>query len=153
MMINAFRNQPWEAVLSISGSLDRLSAIDPALFSDVPANVRLNCCSGNFDILENSCLYIGQGGQGGVLEAIFCGVPQIVVPPTPFHNSVARRVSELGLGLCLPISELSQDSLLAHVTTLLNDKETLHRVKEASNLMGNQLGAQLAVDAIEEYLI
>jgi UDP:flavonoid glycosyltransferase YjiC (YdhE family) len=146
------RNQPWDAVLSISGSHDVLSAIDPALLADVPHNVRLNCFSSNFEILEGSCLYIGQGGQGGTLEAIYCGVPQIIIPPTPHHYSVGRRVSDLGLGDCLPISGLSQDNLLRNVAALLNNSDTLERVQAAANLMRNQRGAEIAVDSIEECL-
>jgi len=153
MMMNMLRNQPWDVVLSISGAHDALSAIDPALFAqNVPRNFKLNYFSGNFEILEHSCLYIGQGGQGGTLEAIFCGVPQILIPPTPYHYSVARRVSELGLGECLPISGLTQDGLIRRITALLEDRGTLQRVQAASTSMHNSRGAELAADIIEECL-
>lgn len=151
-MIEAFRERPWDVILSLSGSLDLISAIDPERLMSISQNIELNRCASNFEIVGRSSLYIGQGGQGGTLEAIFCGVPQIVVPPQPYHYSVGRRVSELGLGHCFPMSELTPDRVIASVVTLLADEETQERVRNAAALMRNQRGAELAGDTIEAYL-
>jgi UDP:flavonoid glycosyltransferase YjiC (YdhE family) len=149
MILEAVRGQPWDVVLSISASMDRTSDIDAACLKDIPANVQLNRSAGNFQIVEGACLFVGQGGQGATLESIYWGVPQIVVPPTPYHTQVARRVSELGLGRSLPISELSRKRLLQEISSLLDDHTTLKRAREASDLMRNCQGAILAAEAIE----
>lgn len=151
-MVAIFRDQPWRIVLSISGSHDALSAIDPSVFRELPANIEVNHTSSNFDILRDCSLYIGQGGQGGALEAIYHGVPQIVIPPTPHHYSVARRVAELGLGVCLPPSELSKEALLEAVTSLLGDEGVRGRVRAARLRMQSARGAELAANILEKYL-
>jgi UDP:flavonoid glycosyltransferase YjiC (YdhE family) len=148
-ILEAVRGQPWEVVLSISASMDRTSDIDAALLKDIPANVQLNRSAGNFQIMESACLFVGQGGQGATLESIFWGVPQIVVPPTPYHNQVARRVSELGLGRSLPMSELSRKRVIQEISSLLDDHMTLKRTREAGDSMRNSQGAILAAEAIE----
>lgn len=150
-ILDAFRGQPWDVVLSLSASKDRTSDVDPLWLHDIPPNVQLNRFAGNFQVLEGSCLFIGQGGQGGTLEALYWGVPQIVIPPTPYHDQVARRVSELSLGIRLPISELSPERLIRAVSLLLVDCMTLQRARDAGHSMRNAQGAALAVDAIESH--
>jgi len=151
-LIEALGGQSWEVVLSISGQLDVISAIDARRLVDLPSNVRLNRHAGNFDIMHSSCLYIGQGGQGASLEALFCGIPQILIPPTPFHYSVARRVSELGVGLCLLMAELTADRLRQRIGALLEDEQILQRVKDVSHTMREVSGAEYAANEVEEYL-
>lgn len=150
-VLDAFRGQPWEVVLSLSASMDRTSDVDPSRLSDIPPNVQLNRSAGNFQILESSSLFIGQGGQGATLEAMYWGVPQIVIPPTPYHDQVARRVSELGLGTRLPISELSPERVIQEVSSLLDDKMTLQRATDAGNSMHDNNGALLAAEALESH--
>lgn len=150
-MLDAFRGHSWDIVLSISASMDRTSDIDPGRLSHIPANVQLNRFAGNFQLLEGSRLFIGQGGQGATLEAIYWGVPQIVIPPTPYHNQVARRVSELGLGTRLPVSELSPERVIQEVSSLLDDDMTLRRARDAGQSMRGDHAAMHAVDAIESY--
>ena len=152
MMIEVFRSRPFDVVLSISGSRDAVSAIDPGQLRGIPPNIQLNTSASNFEILKDACLFIGQGGQGASLEAIFRGVPQIVIPPTPYHYAVGRRVRELGLGECMPLSDLSPDSFIERVVKLSDDQDTVERVKSASIEMRNHEGASLAADTIEGYL-
>jgi UDP:flavonoid glycosyltransferase YjiC (YdhE family) len=151
-MIEAFREQPWDVVLSVSGRRDTVSAIDPAELPVMPKNIQINSAAGNFDVLKNASLYVGQGGQGGTLEAIYRGVPQLIVPPTPYHYSVARRTSELGLGVCLSISEMSPESVRRHAAEILDDSAMLDRVSAASESMQSCPSAVLAGDAIEEHV-
>ena len=150
-LLDSFRSQPWDIVLSLSAFMDHTSDIDTALLKDVPANVQINRYAGNFEIMERSCLFIGQGGQGATLEAIYHGVPQIVVPPYPYHLQVARRVSELGFGTCLPLSELSPKRMVKEISSLLDDATTLERVREAGCSMRGSRGAALAAEAIETH--
>jgi UDP:flavonoid glycosyltransferase YjiC (YdhE family) len=149
-MLDAFRDQPWDVILSLSASRDAFSAIDPTLLDACPPNVRINQRSANFDILRSVCLYVGQGGQGGVLEAIYRGVPQIVVPASALHYKVGRRVDELGLGACIPFSELSGDGLIERAGRLLEDRNTLDRIAAARNSMETSRSAERAADAIEQ---
>lgn len=151
-VVEIFRNQSWDVILSISAAHDKLSDFHPSQLGEIPANVHINRHAGNFDVLQNVDLFIGQAGQGGALEAIYRGRPQILVPPTPYHHLVARRVSELGLGICLPIAEMSPESLLMHANALLGDEAMQARIREASASMRARSGAELAANLIESQL-
>jgi UDP:flavonoid glycosyltransferase YjiC (YdhE family) len=148
-MIEAFRSSSWEVILSLSASRDTFSALDPAVLPDCPENVHINQLSANFDVLADVDLFIGQGGQGGVLEAIYHGVPQIVVPASPYHHLVGRRVAELNLGACVPLSELSADCLIPLAARLLEDQSTRKRVRAARDAMRASRSAALAADILE----
>jgi UDP:flavonoid glycosyltransferase YjiC (YdhE family) len=151
-IVAIFAGQPWDVILSISASQDRLSAIDPDALANVPENIHINHDSGNFDILPNVDLFIGQAGQGGTLEAIYWGVPQILFPPTPYHGSVARRVCELGLGISLSVAEMSHSSLLAHAARLVGDAEMRTRLQECQQSMRRHSSATMAADTVESHL-
>lgn len=148
----AFHDRQWDVVLSISGSHDTASAIDPGELGYPGQRIHINKTSANFDVLPDVDLYIGQGGQGGSLEAIYHGVPQIVVPPTPYHHSVARRVSDLGLGVCLPPAELSKETLQDHSARLLADEQTRQRLVEARDSMQADCGAEVSANLLEDFL-
>lgn len=151
-MVEGFRDRSWEVVLSISASHDTSSAMGDLALGFEGKNVRVNTTSANFDVLSSVDLYICQGGQGSTLEAIYRGVPQIVVPPTPYHYFVGNRVRELGLGSCIPPSELSVDALVEHSSKLLADEDTRARLIEAQKIMWTDRGAEVAANLIEDFL-
>jgi UDP:flavonoid glycosyltransferase YjiC (YdhE family) len=152
VMIEAVRHQPWDVIVSISGSRDPISAISSAEIGDLPANINLNSHASNFEILQHASLYVGQGGQGGSLESMFWGVPQIVAAPDPYHHSVARRVSELKLGYSLLPTDLSVETLREKIFDLSSDREVLDRTRIVGEEMRRHDGAALAVDIIERHL-
>lgn len=151
-IVEIFRDQPWEVILSISGSHDKISSFDASALGDIPHNITINRDSGNFEIMQSVDLFIGQAGQGGTLEAIYWGLPQILFPPTPYHSLVAHRVSELGLGVFLPISEMSREAVIGHATSLLKDKDTQARIQQARNWMLGGSGADIGANILEECL-
>jgi len=151
LVISAFRDQPWNIVLSIGGGFDRMSEIDPTHLTDLPKNFQLNRFSSNLDILGHVCLFVGQGGQGSTLEALYSGVPVLLVPPTYMQNPIACRIVELGLGIRLP-ADVSADSLRQHANSLLGDCNTLSRVRQAQESMHGERGAEVAANIIDEYL-
>jgi len=151
IVIEAFRNEPYRVVLSIGG-LDEVSRITPSGLGDLPDNVVLNQGSSNFDILRNASLLITQGGQGSVLEALFHGVPVLGVPSYRWDEEACQRIVELGLGSRLDFANISAYSLRGHFHVLLNDHETLSRVRKIRQQMQEVHGAKTAADVIEKYL-
>jgi demethyllactenocin mycarosyltransferase len=149
--INAFHNEPYRVVLSIGG-LDRVSKIRPADLGALPENIELNQASSNFDILQCASLFITQGGQGSVLEALYCGVPILGIPSYFWDEDACRKVAELGLGARLAYADASPNSLREHASTLLEDYDTLARVKVAQQLMREDRGAEVAANIIDAYL-
>ena len=152
LMIETFRDGPWPTILAVPSSHDLVSAIDRQGLHALPHHMQMNTSASNFAILRQASLFIGQGGQGSTLEAIYHGVPQVVIPPTPYHNCVGRRVVELGLGECIPIHELTAATLIESVRRLFSSSEVAMRLRRASEDMHQHKGAEVAVDIIEEYL-
>jgi len=118
---------------------------------DLPENFQINRFSSNLDILEHACLFIGQGGQGSTLEALYCGVPVLLIPPTWIQDPIASRIVELGLGARLA-SDVSPSSLRQHALSVLEDNDTLIRVRQAQQSMRDERGAEVAADIINGYL-
>ena len=152
MAVNAFRGQPWKIVLSIGGGLDRVSEITPADLGELPENIQLNRFSSNLDILEHASVFIGQGGQGSTLEALYCGVPLLLIPPSSIQDPVACRVAELGLGARVVAADVSANTLRKHAASILDDGDTLRRVKLIQQSMREEHGAQTAADIMDGYL-
>ena len=119
--------------------------VDPSLLGPLPQNFQVNTQAANFEILEHANLFVGQAGQGVTLEAIYWGVPQLVIPPAPGHKVIARRLVDLGLGRSLEVSEASVDNIRDCAGSLLGDKEMLARLQEARALMRQEEVQRAAV--------
>jgi UDP:flavonoid glycosyltransferase YjiC (YdhE family) len=141
-VIQAFADRPVRVVLSIGNHLD------PSNLSNVPKNFEVNQTASNLEILERASVFIGQGGQGSVLETMYCGVPAIIIPPAvepdnPFEP-VARRVTELRVGMNLS-RHASAAELRAAVDYLVHDNHEMKcRLTETRTVMREQ--AQSAAD-------
>lgn len=152
LIVEAFRHSRWNVILSISLDLDPVSAMGEEALANLPDNIRLNRHSSNLDVLEHACLFIGQGGQGSTLEAIYAGVPSLLLPGASFQDIVAHRVVELGLGTQLPLSTATPESLRSLAEAIIADADTLTRVKRAQEAMRAENSATRGADIIEHEL-
>lgn len=150
--IQAFQNTPWRVVLSAVGRHDPISRIDPQAMANMPDNFTLNADFPNVAILEHACLYIGQGGPRSAMEALYAGVPSLLIPPSIAHEYVAYRIDGLGLGKRLTFSDASPEAMRAWAEFLIEDKATMGRVREAQKRLREQNGAEIAADLIEQRL-
>lgn len=151
LVIRAFEGQPWRVVLSLP-TLDPVSAIDPATMPELPDNFRVNLTASNLDILEGASLFIGSGGVGSTLEALYCGVPALLIPFAEGLYTVAGRVAALGLGASLRSTEVSAQILRESAAALIAAADVRARVKDAQRTMHADRGAELAADLIENQL-
>lgn len=147
-MIRAFQDQPWRVVLSLP-SLDPVSAIDPASMPELPENFRLNRSASNLDILDHASLFIGSGGVGSTLEALYCGVPALLIPFAEGLYTVADRVVDLGLGASLHRARLTPELLRESAAALIADSDTRDRLQRVQSSMRADRGARAAGDLIE----
>ena len=145
--IAAFSNSPWQVVLTIGDD------IDPGSLGPLPANCELNRSFANFEILKSACLVVGQAGQGSTLEALYHGVPQILIPPSEVHAACARRIAELELGACLEESEATPETLKIAALSALQDSAMHARLKNIAKTMRENNGAARAADLISQRLI
>jgi UDP:flavonoid glycosyltransferase YjiC (YdhE family) len=150
-VIAALKDSGCHVVLSIGERLD------PESLGELPANFEINTRIPHLNILEHSCLFIGDAGFGSFLEALSSGVPVLAVipaiPGTPtMFDSVALRITELGLGSRLFRAELSIESLRRSVQALLEDAAMLDRVKKIKFDMRRSNSAEKVVSLVSGVL-
>jgi demethyllactenocin mycarosyltransferase len=151
MIIDAFRDAPFQVVLSIGG-LDRVSKIAPADLGQLPDHFELNRGSANFEILQHAALFVTQGGQGSILEAIYQGVPILGIPSYFWDEDACRMVVDLGLGARLSFSDASPERIREHAENLLDDQAIRVRLQGFQHSMSQDSGAEVAADVIESNL-
>ncbi|AWI59415.1 hypothetical protein AB395_00003788 [Sinorhizobium fredii CCBAU 45436] len=92
------------------------------------------------------------GGMNSVNEAMWAGVPTLVVPQGADQPLVARRVVELGAGLALRTEDATAETVHALARSLLNEprfREAAAAQRAAQQKAG---GARRAADELEQYL-
>ncbi|MFD0473253.1 nucleotide disphospho-sugar-binding domain-containing protein [Nonomuraea thailandensis] len=74
---------------------------DPAALDPLPDNVIARRFVPQTEVLERAALFVTHGGMNSVNEAMYAGVPMLVIPQGADQPLVARRVVQLGAGLAI----------------------------------------------------
>jgi len=144
LVIQAFKGSDFYVILSVGDH------VSPEHLGTLPGNFVINTGSSHLDMLEDVSLFIGQGGSGSAIEALYCGVPVMLIPPTPIHEAFSVRIAELGLGICIVKHEVSADIVRKTADLLLNNLEIRTRVAQVKMTMRSDDGATRAIALIEE---
>jgi MGT family glycosyltransferase len=145
--VEAFTPPGWHAVLAVGRRLD------PAAFGPHPAHIELHQVVPQPDILAHASAMVCHAGLNSVMEALYHGVPLVVVPRTLEQEANAARVVELGLGVALEPAALSAAALRAAVDRVASDRDMARRIGQLREQMRAAGGAAGAADAIEEALM
>ena len=119
--LGALGGGPYRVVLSVGPSTDM------TLLGTIPSNVIVRPAVPQLEVLRRTDIFISHGGMKSVNEALYYGVPMVVVPQGVDQPVLAERVAQLGAGLTLNPGEVSADSLRRRVSQVLN--EPLYRQK------------------------
>ncbi|MEU9291763.1 macrolide family glycosyltransferase [Streptomyces sp. NPDC048275] len=125
---------------------------DPDALGPLPANVLARRSVPQPEVLARAALFVTHGGMNSVNEAMYAGVPLLVVPQGADQPLVARRVVELGAGLSIRTEDVTEDSVREHARRLLDDPRFR---KAATTLQAAQReagGYRRAADELEQYL-
>ncbi len=125
---------------------------DPAALGALPHDVVARRFVPQPELLERAALFVTHGGMNSVNEALYAGVPVLVVPQGADQPQVARRVTELGAGLTVR----PEDATEAVVHTSARRLLTEPRFREAATALRaeqRRAGGHLrAADEIEGLL-
>ena len=138
----AFKDQPWQVVLSRGTRLDE-SALDP-----IPENFLVAPFVPQLAVLERAQIFVTHGGMNSTMESLYYGVPMVAVPQMPEQAMTARRVQELGLGIALSPEQLSSELLRDSVIRVAQDPSYRERVQEMQKAVHEAGGYKQAADAI-----
>ena len=146
-LIDAFEGSAFQVVLSLGKSFS------PGVLRPLPRNFHINSLhASHLEILPHTALSISQGGMGTTLEALSFGVPVIALPPSPFHEEIAYRVTELGLGMHLSRKDVTEDSLKQSAERLVSDAKVAAQLQQMRGCLRGVDGARRAGEKIAAFL-
>jgi MGT family glycosyltransferase len=146
LCFQAFGKQPWHVIIAVG------KHVDDAELGPVPENFLLRTSVPQLDILQHADIFITHGGYNSVMEALYYGVPMIIIPQMPEQAIVARRIAELGLGIVLDNKRLNTTVLQEAVHRLSHDSSFRDRVKLVQKEVQVSGGAQCAAEAILRFV-
>ena len=124
---------------------------DPDALGPLPVNVLARRFVPQPEVLARAALFVTHGGMNSVNEAMYAGVPLLLVPQGADQPMVARRVVELGAGLSTRTEDVTRDSVRGLARRLLHEpgfKAAATTLKDAQHRAG---GYRRAADELERY--
>ena len=142
---DAFAGSDWQAVLSVG------TRMDPSTLVRIPDNFLVRPHVPQLEVLEHTDVFVTHGGMNSVMEAIYYGVPMVVVPQQPKQAMTAARVAELGLGVALEPGQVTAGALRDAVTTISGDPGYRSRVARMQPAARDAGGYLRAADIIQQF--
>ncbi|MCV2872713.1 glycosyltransferase [Defluviimonas sp. WL0050] len=116
----------------------------------VPDNVILDQWFPQPSVVAEADLFIHHGGNNSFCEALYYGVPSLIMPYCWDGHDNARRAVETGTGRRLHRAHWTADELTAAMQSALEDREMCGRLKDNESRMVPENGVDLAAERIVE---
>jgi MGT family glycosyltransferase len=139
-MIDVFATLPYRFLVNAGHWRDE--------YVQVPDNVFIDSWFPQPSVVEQSSLFIHHGGNNSFCEALYYGVPSLVMPYCWDGHDNARRAEETGVGRMLHRYDWSPDELAAVIGGLLSDRAMQARLRDNAGKMQAFAGATRAAEAI-----
>ncbi|SCL93045.1 MGT family glycosyltransferase [Bacillus wiedmannii] len=117
-------------------------------FENIPNNFKLYNYVPQLEILQHADVFVTHGGMNSSSEALYYGVPLVVIPVTGDQPLVAQRVSEVGAGIRINRKELSSELLRETVEKVMDDVTFKENSRKVGESLRNAGGYNRAVDEI-----
>lgn len=139
-MIDVFATLPARFFVNVGGFLES--------YQSVPDNVYLGSWFPQPSIIAQANLFIHHGGNNSFCEALYFGVPSLIMPYCWDGHDNGLRTEQTGTGIRMKRDTWSANDLREAMITLLNDQQMLGRLAEISKSMKEGNGARDAAQAI-----
>ena len=123
---------------------------DPSSLVRIPDNFLVRPHVPQLEVLKHTGVFVTHGGMNSVMEAIYYGVPMVVVPQQP-EQAMTARVAELGLGVALEPEQATAGALRDAVTTISGDAGYRNRLAHTQQAARDGDGYLRAADAIQRF--
>jgi MGT family glycosyltransferase len=146
MCLDAFQSGDWNTVLALGahGNLTALHA-HTEQFQITKDILQLSA-------LAEADIFITHGGLNSTMEALFYGVPLVVIPGTREQHLTGRRVRDLGLGVMLEREDLTAEALRLATRHVVQDPVIRDQVRHMRQVIRETGGTQRAAEALLDYL-
>ena len=143
LCIETFANQNLTLILSIG------QGQNIAQYGSLPDNIHIYDRVPQLEVLQKADLFITHGGMNSVNEAIYFGVPMIVLPIGNDQPTVAKQVQACGLGRELAIRSIDSAHLQEAVEDVLSNPSYADQARYYADLSVQAGGNQAIVAKIE----
>jgi MGT family glycosyltransferase len=142
---DAFADSDWQVVLSVG------TRTGPSMLVRIPDNFLVRPHVPQLEVLEHTDVFITHGGMNSVMEAIYYGVPMVLVPQQPEQAMTAGRVAELGLGVALEPGQVTAGTLRDAVATVSGDASYRSRIAQMQQAARDAGGYLRAADVVQRF--
>ncbi|RSM44817.1 oleandomycin glycosyltransferase [Amycolatopsis balhimycina DSM 5908] len=125
---------------------------DPAALGPLPATVIARRFVPQPEVLDRAALLVTHGGMNSVNEAMYAGVPMLVVPQGADQPVVAARVTELGAGLSIRTEDVTEDAVRALARRLVGEPRFRAAATTLQAAQHEAGGYRRAADELEPFL-
>ncbi|MFY9239745.1 MAG: glycosyltransferase [Roseovarius sp.] len=139
-MIAAFSDLPARFFVNVGDHLEAYAA--------VPDNVYLGSWFPQPSIVAQAALFIHHGGNNSYCEALYHGIPSLVMPYCWDGHDNARRAVQTGTGEHMHRADWRDEDLCRTVMNLVQDRGLRERLEPISRTMKADPGTARAADAI-----
>ena len=142
MCFAAFKDEPWQVVLSTGRQ------VDPTTLDPIPANFLVRPHVPQLEVLQHSSLFVTHCGMNSTVESLYYGVPMVGIPQMPEQMMTAQRIQELGLGTVLDEKTLTVEKLHATIKAAISNADYRTNAQVMQQHVRNAGGYKRAADAI-----
>ncbi|MBN3785579.1 glycosyltransferase [Burkholderia sp. Ac-20353] len=139
-LISVVASLPYRFLINVGAYRDQ--------YESVPDNVYLDSWFPQPATLRECQLFVHHGGNNSFCEALYFGLPSIIIPYCWDGHDNARRAEETGVGRYLPRFENPLSALPGAIEQLLEDKAMHRRLQQSSSTMQSSHGTEVAARAI-----
>lgn len=142
----AFKDENITVIMTI-GNKVKMSSL-----GDIPENFLIYSFVPQLDVLKRADVFITHGGMNSVMEALYFGVPMVVIPYMADQPMNVNRIEELNLGKRLEHKEITSKSLKDTTLNILKDKDIQQNILSMQSKIQEINGSEYGADLIIEYM-
>lgn len=120
-------------------------------FKDVPDNVYIYSFVHQTEVLERADLFVTHGGANSINDAVYYGVPMVVIPGAYDQVITADLIEEKGLGYRIAPEDFSGDRLKDITDRIFGNPAIPEKVREYQAVMRQKNCDEWTADLIESY--
>ena len=139
-MIGVFAGMPYRFVVNVGSWRDQYGA--------VPDNVMIESWFPQPLLVAQSSVFIHHGGNNSFCEALYFGVPSLVMPYCWDGHDNATRAENTGVGRKLPRYDWTDAELVSAIESLAGDTAMQQRLRANSERMKEAAGVTVAARSI-----